>query len=1019
MKHYQNQFIRQRGIRWLASLMLAMLLMLVQGVFAQELSVTGTISDKSGNPIPGVNIHIKNTTIGAVSDANGKFSIKAPADATLTVSFVGYKNVEVGVSNRSIVDIQLEEESLEVDELVVVGYGVMKKSDLTGSVASVNSNTLKKSNANNLVQVLQGKASGITITTNSGTPGSTPTIRIRGVSTINNSDPIYVVDGLQVDNITFLNPNDIESIEILKDASACAIYGSRGSNGVILITSKRGKEGVMQVSVDFSRGISKMRKTIETLNASQWAMLKNEALTNAGEAPLPELVDYQSLGAGTNWIDEITRTGVNQNLNVSISGGANNNTYFLSIANNVEKGIISKTDFNRTSIRLNSTSNLKNWLTVGENLTLEKDKRHQVNEADEWSAAIIQALTVDPVTKVRDNNGNFVGSGYVDMSNPVASIDRLNTSDISTAIVGNIFADIKPFKELVFKSNLGINYTDNNSSNFHPAYHIENEQGQENPSISRGYYQTKNWNWFNTATYSKNFNSHSFSAMLGTEASIASNEWFGTNVSHLISNVPYKGFVDNGNTENASSNGMSEEVKMLSYFGRVNYSYNDKYLVTATYRRDGASNFGPDNRWGDFKSFSLGWNLHKEAFMSNLTFINQLKVRGGYGGNGNNKISAYPFLSLAKTGFSYPIGEEILNGSTFPSKANPKIRWEENYATNIGFDLSILNNTLSVNFDYYIKNTENMLVQRYEPAHVGIEEFPWVNAGSMQNKGIDLSIQYKKSIGNLRFELGANLNYNKNVLLSLDNLNEIRSVPIRDNGFVVTSRVDQPVFQFLGYKTDGLFQNQTEVDAWVDSDGNPLQPNAQPGDIRYQRDPNDPNQLYFGTIGCPLPDITYGFNGRVEYRNLDLSFTIQGVSGNQIFNATKVYTERPDASHNMDVKMLNRWTGEGTTNDAHYPRLNSGDANNIAYSDRYVEDGDYIRLKDFQIGYNLPDKLLSKMKLGSLRFYVGATNLITITKYSGFDPEIGYGVYGTLDYGVDRGYYPQARQFFTGISLTF
>ena len=371
------------------------------------------------------------------------------------------------------------------------------------------------------------------------------------------------------------------------------------------------------------------------------------------------------------------------------------------------------------------------------------------------------------------------------------------------------------------------------------------------------------------------------------------------------------------------------------------------------------------------------------------------------------------------TRFSYPIGGEIIDGSTFPSSSNPKIRWEENSATNIGFDLSILDNALTLNFDYYVKNTKGMLVQRQEPAHVGIEHMPWVNAGEMRNKGIDLGVQYKKTIGKLSFEVGANFNYNKNILLSLDNVSEILAVPIRDNGYVMTARVNEPVFQFIGYKTDGLFQNQPEIDEWVDSDGNPLQPNAQPGDIRYKRDPNDPNQLYYGTIGSPLPDFTYGFNGRVEYNNFDLSFTIQGVSGNQIFNATKVYTERPDATHNMDAKMLNRWTEEYSTNDAHYPRLNSADANNLAFSDRYVEDGDYIRLKDFQLGYNLPTKLLNRLKLGSMRFYVGATNLITITKYTGFDPEIGYGVYGTLDYGVDRGYYPQARQIFTGISLTF
>lgn len=1007
------------GIRWLRIVIACCLTFFLQYAFAQEIIITGIITDQNGAPIPGATILVKNTNVGAVSDIGGKYSIKAQSDATLTISFIGYQSQDIQANSRSTINITLQEEAKELSEIVVIGYGIQKKSDLTGSLVSVKSSDLDKSKQSNIAQVLQGRASGVFVTTNSGTPGSTPNIMIRGVSTINNSGPIYVVDGLQVNDISFLNPRDIESIEVLKDASSCAIYGSRGSNGVILVSTKRGNEGKMQVTVDMTRGVSKMWKKIDMLNASQWAMLKNEALTNASLPTLPELEDYQTLGKGTDWLSEITRTGSNQSINVGISGGTKTQSYYLSVADNDENGIVNKTDYHRTSLRLNTSSILKKWLTVGQNLSLEQDARHKVNEADEWSAVIIEALAIDPVTKVRGDDGNFIGSAYVDMNNPVAKIDRTHDLEKSTSIIGNAFIELKPFKFLVFKSNLGINYVDDNTYVFNPSYHMKNEMGQLMPSVSRDYSQTKSWSLYNTLTFSKDFGNHSLTMMIGNEAMRDYTELFGTSVSELISNDPSMGFIDNGNANGAQSHGMMHELLMASYFGRVNYSYNEKYLVTASLRHDGASNFSPANRWGDFPSFSLGWNIHKESFMSSLSFINLLKIRGGYGVNGNNKINYYPYLSFASTSYSYVFGNEIINGYAFPTTSNQKIKWEGNSATNIGFDLGLMKNSITASFDYYIKNTTGMLVQKPLPAYVGVQVMPYINAGKMQNKGIDLQLGYKKKLGELSLEVGVNFNINRNKLVSLAGADEIQAVPLRNGNNIITAKVGESAYQFQGYKTDGIFQTQADVDAYVDSEGNLLQPNASAGDIRYKRDPKNPDQLYYGVIGKALPDFTYGAMVKLDYKMFDLSFTLQGVSGNQIFNGTMVYTERPDATHNMDTEMLKRWTGPYSTNDAHHPRLNAADANNNLFSDRFVEDGSYLRVKDLQVGFTLPSKLSTKMRIESLRFYVGATNLLTFTKYTGFDPEIGYGVYGPLDYGVDRGYYPQARQFFTGLSLTF
>jgi len=507
--------------------------------------------------------------------------------------------------------------------------------------------------------------------------------------------------------------------------------------------------------------------------------------------------------------------------------------------------------------------------------------------------------------------------------------------------------------------------------------------------------------------------------LAGTEAYNISSSSYGTRVTNLIDDNGQFRYVGNALNIYATSYGsadLDDTKRISSLFGRVNYSYADKYLLTANIRRDGSSNFIHD-RYGIFPSFSAGWHIGKEDFFSNISVLSDLKIRGGWGKIGNEKIPGFGFSNLGRLGQSYPLGGNITNGITFPNVANPGLHWETTKTTNIGLDGSFVNGKLTFSTNYYIKKTDQMLVPVPAPAHSGIQDAPFQNVGAMQNKGFELELNYSETLGDFSFKLGGNYSIYRNKVTSLGVLDEIQAAPLRDQGNVSITQVGKPVGQFYGYKTDGLFQNQAEVEAHVDNDGNMLQPDAAPGDIRYAK--GGDGQLFQGIIGNPLPKFTYGFNAQLSYKGFDLNLFIQGVYGNKVFNGTKVYTERPDAAYNLSTRMLNRWTAEGSTNDAHFPRLNAADANNNWFSDRYVEDGSYLRLKNVQLGYTIPSNLTKRMSLQNLRFYVGATNLFTATKYTGFDPEIGTGYYGSLDLGIDRATYPQPRTFTAGLNLTF
>jgi TonB-linked SusC/RagA family outer membrane protein len=1019
LKKTQNYLSK---VRWLFTrTFFTTALLLVQfALFAQSIVIKGTVKGDDGTAIPGVSVVVKGTNLGASTDANGDYSISASPDGILVFSAIGYENEEASIGAKERIDITLHESLTSLTEVVVVGYGTQRKSDLTGAVSSVKADDIKRMPVATVDQALQGRAAGVTVTANSGSPGTPVQIRIRGVGTINNSSPLFVVDGYPVDNISFLNSSDIASMEVLKDASATAIYGSRGANGVILITTKSGKKSEnTTISFDAYYGFASMWRKPSLLDASQWGMLKSEALANAGLDPIPELQNYQSLGKGTDWIKAVSRTAASHNANLSISGGSDKFTYFISANNYKQEGIINKTDFERTSLRLNTAVKAKKWLNIGENLTIESSTQHKINEDDEWSAVLIEASNIDPLTPVKLPNGNFASTPYMDTSNPAAQINYTNAYNKLFNVVGNVFGEINLFKSLQFKSNFGLAKTFGDNQNFVPVYSVSTSQRNEVSSLYNNSSTTQSWTWSNYFTYTKDFGDHHVSLLAGTEAYNISNSNFGTRVTNLIDDHGQFRYVSNALSIYATSDGgvdLDNKKRIASLFGRLNYSYADKYLLTANIRRDGSSNF-VNKRYGIFPSFSAGWHIGKENFMSNVNFLSDLKIRGGWGSIGNEKIPGFGFINPGRLNQSYVINGEIINGITFPNVANPSLHWETTQTSNIGLDGSLLSGKLTFSADYYIKKTKDMLVAIPAPAHSGIQDFPFQNVGSMQNKGFELELSYTETLGDFNYKIGGNYSMYTNKVTSLGTLDEIEAAPLRNQGNVSLTEVGKPVGQFFGYKTDGLFQTQEEINAHVDNEGNLLQPDAKPGDIRYAKGKD--GQLFQGIIGNPLPKFTYGFNAQLSYKSFDLNLFIQGVYGNKVFNGTKVYTERPDVAYNLSTRMLNRWTGPNSTNDAHFPRLDASNADNTLFSDRYVEDGSYLRIKNTQLGYTLPAKLVKKMSIQNLRFYVGATNLLTYTKYTGFDPEIGTGYYGSLDLGIDRATYPQPRTYTFGLNLTF
>ncbi len=1006
------------------------------------ITVNGKVVDGANlTGLPGVTIIEKGTINGTTTDANGQYTITVHTNATISYSYIGYVTEEKVVRQSQTLDIMLIPDILSLNEVYVIGYGTLKKSDLTGAVASVRADELIESVGSGIDQALQGRTAGVTITTNSGTPGGGVNVRIRGTGTTTNPDPFFVVDGVPVsaDAIGAMNPGDIESMEILKDASAAAIYGSRAANGVVLITTKKGVNGKGKISFDAYTGVQNLAKKYDVASAEEYIRLRNAA-GYPFEDTIPEY--------NVDWQDEIFSSAYIENYQLSFLGGTENSRYAIIGSYYDQEGILNGTDYKRYTARVNTDNKVKPWLLIGENLLYSYSIQNSYREEkDEYKSPIINAMTADPASPVYDTTGNWYDPDRNNTFNPVGYVERNSYVTGNKKLMGNLYADIQPFDWVKYHASFGFDVTDVNIEEYIPEYFVA-PADQAPTSIFR--VRDENWDsWIfeNNITISKKLNKHDITLLGGYSRQKNIYRYQSSTASGVPESKELRRLA---NAENPVNNTVTDvdnssyldrwepyDATLVSYLGRVIYSFDGKYDFTASLRRDGSSKFGPDKRWGVYPAFAGGWKISEENFMDDIPFINFLKLRVGWGQLGNQEIGNYEYYLTLVSGFDYTTGKEeaIVPGSAPLSVANEEIHWEEAAQTNIGLDINLFKNQLSLTADYYIKNTKDMLVEVPIPMVVGVQQNPTINAGEVLNKGFELNIIHKKVIGDFSYNIGGNIAFLNNEVTYLGEGGiPISSAAFLAKGTLSRTEVGYPIAGFYGYVVEKIFQNQDEVDELnaAAPDGFYDTPFTRAGDYKF-KDITGPDGIPDGEvtdadrtlIGSPHPDFTYGLRLELNYKNFDLSVFGQGVYGNDICQAVLLLLETPDMRFNVSDKMLNYWQQEGDNTDI--PRLDPYAANdNLRFSDHYIKDGSYFRIKNVQIGYNLRN-VFNKSGIERFRVYIGAQNLLTITSYDGFDPEIGIGATqtgakqgaGNLDIGIDRGFYPVARTFLTGINLSF
>lgn len=1016
-------------------------------VFAQSTQITGRVQEESGIPLPGANLVIKGTQRATVTDFDGNFSIQASPGETLLVSYIGYHTLEVTVGTDTTLEIQLTSDTQALDEVVVVGYGIQKKSVVTGAISSIKGEDLEDLPITRVEQSLQGRTSGITIAANSGQPGSSSTVRVRGITTFGNNNPLWVVDGVVVDagGIGYLNQSDIKSIEVLKDAASQAIYGARAAAGVILVTTKTGKSGKLTVNYNGYTGISSPAKKLDLLNARQYATLINEANINGGGSDI--FPQPQSLGMGTDWQEVIFNNSAQRTgQEISLSGGNDVSTFYASFGFLEQEGIVLSdiSKYKRNSIRLNSTHKISNVISFGQTAGYSREKNVGIgNTNSEFGGPLSSAINLDPTTPlietnpdklnavpytnpsiIRAPNGMPYGVSSMvgqEMSNPLAyQQTRLGNYGWSDNFVANAYVELEPLEGLKFRSTLGGKLSYWGGESFTPVYYLNSSNSTSQNNISRNTHKGFGWNIENTLSYDKTIDKHHFNILLGQ----------GTYVDNINSGETVTYFdIPTNNYKEASFNYSipkdqidasaytNPDHRVTSLFSRLNYNFDEKYIFTGIIRRDGSSRFGANNKFGVFPSFSMGWVLTKEDFWKESQVINVFKLRGGYGVTGSDAIGDFRYLSTIGDGRNYSIGTagSVTIGNSPNAPSNPDLKWEETTQTNIGFEARLLQN-FSLVFDLYNKTTKGILQDVRIPGYVGATGNPVGNVADMENKGIDIELGYNKTFGEFSLSANANLSYLENEVIYLGNDIDYLSggQTIQSSTYPITrTAVGQPFNSFYGFVTDGIFQNDQAIANYTNAEGNLVQPNAVPGDFKW-KDLNGDGSITEEDrdfIGSSIPKYTYGFTINMNYKNFDMMVFAQGASGNKIFQGLR----RLDIQNaNYQSTAMNRWVGEGSSNS--FPRLTTNDTNkNFSNpSDFYLEDGDYLRIKTIQLGYSLPDDIISKMGLQRLRLYITGENLFTFTGYTGYDPEIGGGVFG-----IDRGFYPQAATGMLGINLQF
>ena len=1036
---------------------LAIAIFCLGGAALSAQNVTGTVKDTSGEPVIGAAVLVEGTTIGTTTDLDGSFTLRgqiAP-DAVITVSSIGYMSQTVRLGGRRSVEIVLEEDMLMLDDVVVVGYGVQKKSVVTASIAKVSSEDLAKTAPVRVDAALKGLAAGVNVTANSGQPGESSRIRVRGTGTINNSDPLYIVDGMPIEGgIDFLNPSDIESIEVLKDAASGAVYGARAANGVILVTTKKGSAGNARVNYNFTYGISSPWREREVLNASEYAMMINEGFLNSGAAPVYN--DPWSYGTGTDWQKEVFNYNApSQQHELSVSGASESVNYYLSLGYNSQDGIVGgnfgRSNYDRLTLRSNTSYVLfdkskerifLNKATLTSNLSYAKVMSTGVSTNSAFGSPLGSALALSPIltvfepdpqsqiekfsgtdgyTPIYSEDGRMYmipGNAYNEMVNPVASLSLPGSQNWSHKFVAGFNAELQLVDGLRFRSSYGADLSFWGYDSYTPLFYLGSNNKATFSSASGQSSKGLVWQIENILTYEKTLDDHSFQILLGQSAKESSSDYLGASSQHLKSyEKPYISYTD-GLQENGERNGWgapNAKSKLASYFFRASYNYAERYMAEVTVRRDGSSRFGSNNHWATFPSFSLGWNISREPYLNLPSWLSMAKARFSWGKNGNENIGNFGYTVLTNGGNNYIFGEgeETAQGVKASGLANQSLRWEESIQTNVGLDLGFAHNSFTLTVDWFNKITDGMLMTMNIPSYVG-ESKPTGNVGIMKNSGVELEAMWKKSAGDFDFRIGGNMSYLHNELIEYGNESGWANLDsFQGTGTISRAENGMPFPYFYGYKTDGIFQNLNEVRSYTNSEGALLQPNALPGDVRFV-DVNgdgtisDADRTY---IGKGTPDWTWGLNFYASWKGLDFSMLWQGTIGNSIYDATR----RADISYtNLPAYMLGRWTGEGTSN--RLPRFVIGDSVNWVSSDLMVYDGTYARLKNIQLGYTLPGFITRKAFISSLRLFAAAENLLTFTKYHGYDPEIASG--GT-SLGIDYGVYPQARTYLFGVNLSF
>jgi TonB-dependent starch-binding outer membrane protein SusC len=1017
--------------------------------------VSGTVSSASnGEPLIGVSVMVVGTNQGSVTDFNGAFEVQAKAGQTIKFSYVGYATQEIKVTGANLA-VKLKENENTLDELIVVGYGVQKKKLVTGATSSVKGDDLQKLNTTNALQAMQGKAAGVNITSTSGQPGGGIKVNIRGVGTIGNSSPLYVVDGVISGDITYLNNSDIASIDVLKDAASCAIYGVNGANGVVLVTTKTGsakeKKGG-QISFDAYWGIQNAARKTNMLNAQEYATIANEAAINSGKLPYFTQSQISALGTGTNWLDQMISKNVpTQNYSLSASGGNESSTYSLGLSYTQQGGIVGGTslsNYKRYNFRSNTEHKMYGtFLKVGQHFTFSHNDKIGVQDGDQYSNSLRGALSTSPLLAMYDADGNFLSSSnstvYNDgtwtntEANPYALMKLTNQNNTkSDKILGDVYAEIQPIKNLKIKSSFGLDYYGSTYHSYTPIYDLSAYAVTTYEKISQNSSTSYSWNWENTANYTFKVNENNFDVMIGSNILKTTGTW----ISGSNSGTTYYGDFSHSylslstNTTNATLMSLSGNanaiVSRASFFGRINYNYKETYMATAVLRRDGSTMFAKGNQWGTFPSFSLGWVASNESFMeSTKSWLDFLKVRAGWGSNGNDNIAkTFQYLSLVYlSNAQYNLGttEASLTSGSYPATlGNTNLKWERSQQFDVGFDASFLNSHLNLNMDVYNKVTKDWLVMAPLYATEGVSENPYINGGSVTNNGIEVQLAYNNTIGkDFKYTISGTYSYNKNRVTDIptsDGIIHGGSNILYDNaGEFFRAESGQPLGYFWGYKTAGVFQNEAEVQAWKSKSGTVLQPNAEPGDLKYV-DVNGDGEITSAdktNIGDPNPHHMFGFSLSCNYKNFDLGVTANGVAGNKIVQS---YRNMANRFGNWTTAILGRWHGEGTSN--FLPRVTEDNSNWTNFSDIYVQDGSYLRIANVTLGYDFA-KTIKFKQLTQLRVYVAAENLFTFTKYNGMDPEVGYSAQGTGDYnfgsGVDLGYYPRPQTFLVGINVKF